>query len=178
MSYAIPCPQGIQWPHLLPSACLATIKRRSMCVPMYRDLSHTSWIHRRQGQPVVFFQCLQVGSSEPSFCVAILMYMWAKAIHVFPHTLVGVFSSFPPCLAPYCSLPPPPLHGSILSHTGLQPGSTIQFGCDVGYRLVGHSFATCSRHPQGYFHWNEAIPLCQGRQGRSCEMNTLFLLFI
>ncbi|XP_028594815.2 CUB and sushi domain-containing protein 2 isoform X2 [Podarcis muralis] len=63
--------------------------------------------------------------------------------------------------APYCSLPPPPLHGSILSHTGLQPGSTIQFGCDVGYRLVGHSFATCSRHPQGYFHWNEAIPLCQ-----------------
>nr|XP_028594815.1 CUB and sushi domain-containing protein 2 isoform X3 [Podarcis muralis] len=63
--------------------------------------------------------------------------------------------------APYCSLPPPPLHGSILSHTGLQPGSTIQFGCDVGYRLVGHSFAMCSRHPQGYFHWNEAIPLCQ-----------------
>ncbi|XP_053254903.1 CUB and sushi domain-containing protein 2 isoform X3 [Podarcis raffonei] len=63
--------------------------------------------------------------------------------------------------APYCSLPPPPLHGSILSHTGLQPGSTIQFGCDAGYRLVGHSFATCSRHPQGYFHWNEAIPLCQ-----------------
>ncbi|XP_053123530.1 CUB and sushi domain-containing protein 2 isoform X5 [Hemicordylus capensis] len=63
--------------------------------------------------------------------------------------------------APYCSLPPPPLHGSILSHGGLQPGSTIRFGCDAGYRLVGHSVGTCSRHPQGYFHWNEAIPLCQ-----------------
>ncbi|KAM6428143.1 CUB and sushi domain-containing protein 2 isoform 2-T3 [Liasis olivaceus] len=63
--------------------------------------------------------------------------------------------------APYCSLPPAPLHGSILSHTGLQPGSTIWFGCDTGYRLVGHSFSTCSRHPQGYYHWNKAMPLCQ-----------------
>uniref|UniRef100_A0A8C6YHL2 CUB and Sushi multiple domains 2 n=1 Tax=Naja naja TaxID=35670 RepID=A0A8C6YHL2_NAJNA len=63
--------------------------------------------------------------------------------------------------APYCSLPPAPLHGSILSHSGLQPGSTIWFGCDTGYRLVGHSFSTCSRHPQGYHHWNKAIPLCQ-----------------
>ncbi|XP_044280900.1 CUB and sushi domain-containing protein 2-like [Varanus komodoensis] len=63
--------------------------------------------------------------------------------------------------AAYCSLPRPPLHGSILSHTGLQPGSTIHFSCDAGFRLVGHSFATCSRHPQGYFHWSEAIPLCQ-----------------
>ncbi|XP_061452290.1 CUB and sushi domain-containing protein 2 isoform X5 [Rhineura floridana] len=63
--------------------------------------------------------------------------------------------------APYCSLPPPPLHGSILSHTGLQPGSTIRFGCHAGYRLVGRSFSTCSRHPQGYFRWSEATPLCQ-----------------
>ncbi|XP_048355110.1 CUB and sushi domain-containing protein 1-like isoform X3 [Sphaerodactylus townsendi] len=63
--------------------------------------------------------------------------------------------------APYCSLPSPPFHGSILSHTGLQPGSTVQFGCDHGYRLVGKSIATCVRYPQGYFHWNEAIPLCQ-----------------
>uniref|UniRef100_A0A8C9L9W8 CUB and Sushi multiple domains 2 n=1 Tax=Pavo cristatus TaxID=9049 RepID=A0A8C9L9W8_PAVCR len=63
--------------------------------------------------------------------------------------------------APYCSLPQPPAHGLILSQTGLQPGSTVRFGCDSGYRLVGHSTATCSQHPQGYFHWNEAIPLCQ-----------------
>ncbi|KAJ6652285.1 hypothetical protein lerEdw1_012753 [Lerista edwardsae] len=63
--------------------------------------------------------------------------------------------------APYCSLPPPPLHGSIVSHTGLQPGSTVRFACDTGYRLIGHSVGTCTRHPQGYFHWNEAVPLCQ-----------------
>ncbi|XP_042741140.1 CUB and sushi domain-containing protein 2 [Lagopus leucura] len=63
--------------------------------------------------------------------------------------------------APYCSLPQPPAHGLILSQTGLQPGSTVRFGCDSGYRLVGHSTATCSQHPQGYFQWNEATPLCQ-----------------
>uniref|UniRef100_A0A8B9RZV4 CUB and Sushi multiple domains 2 n=1 Tax=Accipiter nisus TaxID=211598 RepID=A0A8B9RZV4_9AVES len=65
--------------------------------------------------------------------------------------------------APYCSLPQPPAHGLILSQTGLHPGSTVRFGCDTGYRLVGHSTTTCSQHPQGYFHWNEAIPLCQAR---------------
>uniref|UniRef100_A0A672UVJ0 CUB and Sushi multiple domains 2 n=1 Tax=Strigops habroptila TaxID=2489341 RepID=A0A672UVJ0_STRHB len=63
--------------------------------------------------------------------------------------------------APYCSLPRAPAHGLVLSQTGLQPGSTLRFGCDTGYRLVGHSTTTCSQHPQGYFHWNKAIPLCQ-----------------
>ncbi|XP_048681763.2 CUB and sushi domain-containing protein 2 isoform X3 [Caretta caretta] len=63
--------------------------------------------------------------------------------------------------APYCSLPPSPFHGSILSHTGLQPGSEIRFGCDAGYRLTGHSSTLCARHPQGYYHWSEAVPLCQ-----------------
>uniref|UniRef100_A0A8C3UBV4 CUB and Sushi multiple domains 2 n=1 Tax=Catharus ustulatus TaxID=91951 RepID=A0A8C3UBV4_CATUS len=63
--------------------------------------------------------------------------------------------------APYCSLPQPPAHGMILSHSGLRPGSSVRFGCDAGYRLVGHSTTTCSQHPQGHFHWREAIPLCQ-----------------
>uniref|UniRef100_A0A803VYI3 CUB and Sushi multiple domains 2 n=1 Tax=Ficedula albicollis TaxID=59894 RepID=A0A803VYI3_FICAL len=63
--------------------------------------------------------------------------------------------------APYCSLPQPPAHGMILSHSGLRPGSSVRFGCDAGYRLVGHSTSTCTQHPQGHFHWREAIPLCQ-----------------
>ncbi|OWK58649.1 CUB and sushi domain-containing protein 1 [Lonchura striata] len=63
--------------------------------------------------------------------------------------------------APYCSLPQPPAHGMILSHSGLRPGSSVRFGCDAGYRLVGHSTTTCSQHPQGHFHWREATPLCQ-----------------
>ncbi|XP_078013136.1 LOW QUALITY PROTEIN: CUB and sushi domain-containing protein 2 [Phascolarctos cinereus] len=63
--------------------------------------------------------------------------------------------------APYCSVPSPPLHGSILGQPITHPGGSIHFGCNAGYRLVGHSKAICSWHPQGYYMWNEAIPLCQ-----------------
>ncbi|XP_016814233.2 CUB and sushi domain-containing protein 2 isoform X3 [Pan troglodytes] len=63
--------------------------------------------------------------------------------------------------APYCSLPRAPLHGFVLGQTSTQPGGSIHFGCNAGYRLVGHSMAICTRHPQGYHLWSEAIPLCQ-----------------
>nr|XP_060479509.1 CUB and sushi domain-containing protein 2 isoform X3 [Panthera onca] len=63
--------------------------------------------------------------------------------------------------APYCSLPRAPLHGFLLGQTSTQPGGSIHFGCNAGYRLVGHSMAICTRHPQGYYLWSEAIPLCQ-----------------
>ncbi|XP_061268604.1 CUB and sushi domain-containing protein 2 isoform X3 [Bos javanicus] len=63
--------------------------------------------------------------------------------------------------APYCSLPRAPLHGFLLGQTSTQPGGSIHFGCNAGYRLVGHSMAICTRHPQGYHLWSEAIPLCQ-----------------
>ncbi|KAG8506888.1 CUB and sushi domain-containing protein 2 [Galemys pyrenaicus] len=63
--------------------------------------------------------------------------------------------------APYCSLPRAPLHGFILGQTSTQPGGSIHFGCNAGYRLVGQSMAICTRHPQGYYLWSEAIPLCQ-----------------
>ncbi|XP_055110866.1 CUB and sushi domain-containing protein 2 isoform X5 [Symphalangus syndactylus] len=63
--------------------------------------------------------------------------------------------------APYCSLPRAPLHGFILGQTSTQPGGSIHFGCNAGYRLVGHSMAICTRHPHGYHLWSEAIPLCQ-----------------
>lgn len=68
------------------------------------------------------------------------------------------------CAAPYCSLPRAPLHGFILGQTSTQPGGTIHFGCNTGYRLVGQSMAICTRHPQGYHLWSEAIPLCQGEE--------------
>ncbi|XP_070324528.1 CUB and sushi domain-containing protein 2 isoform X4 [Odocoileus virginianus] len=63
--------------------------------------------------------------------------------------------------APYCSLPRAPLHGFLLGQTSTQPGGSVHFGCNAGYRLVGHSMAICTRHPQGYHLWSEAIPLCQ-----------------
>ncbi|XP_060061806.1 CUB and sushi domain-containing protein 2 isoform X4 [Erinaceus europaeus] len=63
--------------------------------------------------------------------------------------------------APYCSLPRAPLHGFLLGQTSTQPGGSVHFGCNAGYRLVGHSMAICTRHLQGYYLWSEAIPLCQ-----------------
>ncbi|ELW48605.1 CUB and sushi domain-containing protein 3, partial [Tupaia chinensis] len=63
--------------------------------------------------------------------------------------------------APYCSLPRAPLHGFVLGQTSTQPGGSVHFSCNAGYRLVGHSMAICTRHPQGYYLWSEAIPLCQ-----------------
>ncbi|XP_032244248.1 CUB and sushi domain-containing protein 2 isoform X5 [Phoca vitulina] len=63
--------------------------------------------------------------------------------------------------APYCSLPRAPLHGFLLGQPSTQPGGSVHFGCNAGYRLVGHSMAICTRHPQGYYLWSEAIPLCQ-----------------
>ena len=66
--------------------------------------------------------------------------------------------------ASYCSLPRAPLHGFLLGQTTTQPGGSIHFGCNAGYRLVGHSMAICTRHPQGYHLWSEAIPLCQGKK--------------
>nr|XP_045755079.1 CUB and sushi domain-containing protein 2 [Mirounga angustirostris] len=63
--------------------------------------------------------------------------------------------------APYCSLPRAPLHGFLLGQPSTQPGGSVHFGCNTGYRLVGHSMAICTRHPQGYYLWSEAIPLCQ-----------------
>ncbi|XP_029427966.1 CUB and sushi domain-containing protein 2 isoform X2 [Rhinatrema bivittatum] len=63
--------------------------------------------------------------------------------------------------APYCSLPPAPLHGSVLGQTSNQPGGIIRFSCNPGYRLIGHNSATCLRTPQGYYGWNTDLPLCQ-----------------
>uniref|UniRef100_A0A6I8P0Q8 CUB and Sushi multiple domains 2 n=1 Tax=Ornithorhynchus anatinus TaxID=9258 RepID=A0A6I8P0Q8_ORNAN len=63
--------------------------------------------------------------------------------------------------APYCSLPAAPLHGAVLGQSTNLLGGIVHFSCDPGYRLVGHSMATCIRHPQGYYLWNTATPLCQ-----------------
>ncbi|XP_069079880.1 CUB and sushi domain-containing protein 2 [Pleurodeles waltl] len=63
--------------------------------------------------------------------------------------------------AMYCSLPPPPLHGAVRGQGITAPGGSIRFTCDTGYRVIGHSTATCLRHPQGYYDWNTMVPLCQ-----------------
>ncbi|KAL2076608.1 hypothetical protein ACEWY4_027797 [Coilia grayii] len=63
--------------------------------------------------------------------------------------------------AAYCSAPNPPANGSVHSQTGTKLGSTLRFGCDQGFRLIGQSSATCTRNPQGIHQWNAPVPLCQ-----------------
>jgi hypothetical protein len=55
----------------------------------------------------------------------------------------------------------------------------MHFGCNAGYRLVGHSMAICTRHPQGYHLWSEAIPLCQGEEqvGRGLKVAVIQFAF-
>ncbi|MEE6523358.1 hypothetical protein FKM82_022223 [Ascaphus truei] len=63
--------------------------------------------------------------------------------------------------ASYCGLPRPPVHGSVLGPVTSPPGGVIRFNCNMGYRLIGMSSATCLSRPQGYFDWNSEVPLCQ-----------------
>ncbi|CAH2222352.1 Hypothetical predicted protein [Pelobates cultripes] len=63
--------------------------------------------------------------------------------------------------ASYCSLPRPPLHGSVLGPITNPPGGVVRFSCDPGFRLIGLNTATCLRRPQGYYDWNSEVPLCQ-----------------
>nr|XP_015204236.1 PREDICTED: CUB and sushi domain-containing protein 2 isoform X1 [Lepisosteus oculatus] len=63
--------------------------------------------------------------------------------------------------AAYCSPPNPPANGSVHSQTGTKLGSTLRFGCDQGFHLIGQSSATCTRASQGLYQWSAPAPLCQ-----------------
>ncbi|XP_078604928.1 uncharacterized protein LOC144878338 [Branchiostoma floridae x Branchiostoma japonicum] len=55
-------------------------------------------------------------------------------------------------------------NGQITASNGYCSGNSIQFSCDVGYKLVGSSSAVCQQDK----HWDREIPTCQ----RICCDNT------
>uniref|UniRef100_UPI00358FCE16 CUB and sushi domain-containing protein 3-like n=1 Tax=Myxine glutinosa TaxID=7769 RepID=UPI00358FCE16 len=63
--------------------------------------------------------------------------------------------------AMYCSTPPAPHHGSVLSQSGGREGSVVHWGCESGYRLIGHRKAVCHRAEGGWFYWDTGVPACQ-----------------
>nr|XP_055205502.1 CUB and sushi domain-containing protein 1 isoform X1 [Gorilla gorilla gorilla] len=63
--------------------------------------------------------------------------------------------------APYCSLTHPLKNGGILNRTAGAVGSKVHYFCKPGYRMVGHSNATCRRNPLGMYQWDSLTPLCQ-----------------
>ncbi|XP_073075332.1 CUB and sushi domain-containing protein 1 isoform X4 [Manis javanica] len=63
--------------------------------------------------------------------------------------------------APYCSLTHTPKNGGVVNRTTGAVGSKVHYFCKPGYRMVGHSNATCTRNPAGMYHWDSLTPLCQ-----------------
>ncbi|XP_036402136.1 CUB and sushi domain-containing protein 1-like [Megalops cyprinoides] len=63
--------------------------------------------------------------------------------------------------AAYCSINNSPRNGRVLNRTGEQQGSTLQYVCNRGYRIVGQSNATCRVHSNGLYDWDVPTPLCQ-----------------
>uniref|UniRef100_A0A8D0BPV5 CUB and Sushi multiple domains 1 n=1 Tax=Salvator merianae TaxID=96440 RepID=A0A8D0BPV5_SALMN len=63
--------------------------------------------------------------------------------------------------APYCSLNHIVKHGGIINKTKGTAGSVVRYYCKPGYRLIGHSNATCRHHPNGMYQWDFPPPLCQ-----------------
>ncbi|MEJ1274210.1 hypothetical protein NN561_005090 [Cricetulus griseus] len=63
--------------------------------------------------------------------------------------------------APYCSLASTLKNGGILNKTTGAVGSMVHYFCKPGYRMIGHSNATCRRNPVGVYQWDSIAPLCQ-----------------
>nr|XP_048312083.1 CUB and sushi domain-containing protein 1 [Myodes glareolus] len=63
--------------------------------------------------------------------------------------------------APYCSLTSTLKNGGILNKTTGTLGSKVHYFCKPGYRMIGHSNATCRRNPVGVYQWDSIAPLCQ-----------------
>ncbi|EDM08947.1 rCG43134 [Rattus norvegicus] len=63
--------------------------------------------------------------------------------------------------APYCSLTSTLKNGGVLNKTAGALGSKVQYFCKPGYRMIGHSNATCRRNPVGVYQWDSMAPLCQ-----------------
>ncbi|XP_070454474.1 CUB and sushi domain-containing protein 1 isoform X2 [Equus przewalskii] len=63
--------------------------------------------------------------------------------------------------APYCSLTHTLKNGGVLNRTTGAVGSKVHYFCKPGYRMIGHSNATCRRNPVGMYQWDSLTPMCQ-----------------
>ncbi|XP_077013770.1 complement receptor type 1 isoform X2 [Tamandua tetradactyla] len=75
----------------------------------------------------------------------------------------GIWSSpAPRCGLPgkSCGIPPDPINGMVKINTGVQLGSTINYSCNIGYRLIGSASADCVLSGNTVV-WNEEAPICE-----------------
>ncbi|XP_040823013.1 CUB and sushi domain-containing protein 1 [Ochotona curzoniae] len=62
--------------------------------------------------------------------------------------------------APYCSVTHTLKNGGIFNRTMGTVGSRVRYFCKPGYRMIGHSNATCLRDAGGVYRWDSLTPLC------------------
>lgn len=62
----------------------------------------------------------------------------------------------PSCISIECPIPQTPQNGN-LELDGTMVGSTVQYGCHRGYKIIGDSLSTCMRDGT----WSRAVPECQ-----------------
>ncbi|XP_059573657.1 complement receptor type 2-like isoform X5 [Alligator mississippiensis] len=67
---------------------------------------------------------------------------------------------YPFCTGRPCPHPAAPDNGQVAVLTDLQFGSTINFTCEDGYRLIGSSQSRCVI-VQGGVNWDRDVPVCQ-----------------
>ncbi|NXW79452.1 CR2 protein, partial [Hirundo rustica] len=64
------------------------------------------------------------------------------------------------CIPKACTYPGEPDHGRLVMPAAFTFGSTVNFTCDTGYRLIGHSEIECVVRNE-VLRWNKDIPICQ-----------------
>ncbi|NXO87744.1 CR2 protein, partial [Sitta europaea] len=64
------------------------------------------------------------------------------------------------CIPKACAYPGEPAHGRLVVPGTFTFGSKVNFTCNTGYRLIGHSEIECVLR-NGVLRWNREIPTCQ-----------------
>ncbi|NWS34795.1 CR2 protein, partial [Polioptila caerulea] len=64
------------------------------------------------------------------------------------------------CTPKACTFPGEPAHGRLVLPGTFTFGSTVNFTCDTGYRLIGHSQIECVLRNE-VLEWNRDIPTCE-----------------
>ncbi|NXA76402.1 CR2 protein, partial [Thryothorus ludovicianus] len=64
------------------------------------------------------------------------------------------------CIPKACTFPGEPAHGRLVLPGTFTFGSTVNFTCDTGYRLIGHSQIECVLRNE-VLKWNREVPICE-----------------
>ncbi|NWT11791.1 CR2 protein, partial [Vireo altiloquus] len=64
------------------------------------------------------------------------------------------------CIPKTCTFPGEPSNGKLVLPATLDFGSSVNFSCNPGYRLIGHSEIECVMR-NGILKWSRDIPTCQ-----------------